>query len=101
MLHLTLRRNFPIGTLKIYTTTIIISTQKIFAKGKEGKERRVFSNQVLINCLHLLLAWTLRHNSRALLLLEHSPNTLSKDEQINQKPNENDGNFIKWELEGY
>lgn len=100
MLHLTLRRNFPTGTLKIYTT-IIISTQKISAKGKEGKERRVFSNKVLINNLHLLLAWTLRHNSGALLLLEHSPNTPSKDEQINQKPNENEGNFIKWELEGY
>lgn len=33
-LHLTLGRNFPTGTLKIYTITITISTQKIFTEGK-------------------------------------------------------------------
>jgi len=35
-LHLTLGRKFPIGTLKIYTITITISTQKYVLKEKES-----------------------------------------------------------------
>lgn len=65
-------------------------------RGNRALRKTAFKNSPLSAGLNSTL------NSRTLLLLQHSHNNSSRDEQINQQPNGNEESFIKqwWGGEG-